>query len=433
MVGIKGIYVPHNKNTSGSTPTIIKTPNEVRIPMKMHAGAPAAPVVNIGRMVKIGELIGDAFKGKVSAPVHASVSGRVKSIDQFNPLTGEEEVSVVITADENQTMFEGLTPPTVTNTQEFLSAVQDSGVVGLGGAGYPTAPKLTLREGVNIDYILVNGAECEPYITSDTRAMVDSTQDVFYGCLLMKKYIDPKQVIICIEDNKPEAITKLKELTKTTDGISVHVLPSSYPQGERKVLVYNVTGRIVPEGARLPDVGCIVLNCTTVAVFAHYIRTGMPLTHRVVTVDGSAVKNPQNVIAPIGTPIHHIFEHCGGFKDEVGKIIMGGPMMGTAVPNTDMPLLKYNNALLAFNKRDSKPPMEVPCIKCGRCIENCPMKLMPSHIEDAYERDDIQMLTKLKVGMCVECGCCAYLCPSKRPLAQAIKLASNMEWEARRK
>ena len=430
---IKGIYVPHNKNTASSRPTLIATPSEVRLPMKMHAGAPAAPVVSIGKMVKVGELIGDAFKGKVSSPVHASVSGRVKSIDHLNPITGEEEVSVVITADEKQSAFEGIVPPAVTNTQEFLNAVQDSGVVGLGGAGYPTAPKLTLKEGVNIDYILVNGAECEPYITSDTRAMIDNTKDVFYGCVLMKKYISPTEIIICIENNKPDAIAKLKELTKTAEGISVHVLPSSYPQGERKVLVYNVTGRIVPEGARLPDVGCIVLNCTTVAVFAHYIRTGMPLTHRIVTVDGSAVKNPQNVIAPIGTPIQHIFEHCGGLTEDVGKIIMGGPMMGLAVPSTHMPLLKCNNALLAFNKKDSIPPIPAPCIKCGRCIEKCPMNLMPSHIEDAYEREDIQMLTKLKVGMCVECGCCAYLCPSKRPLAQAIKLASNMEWEARRK
>ena len=433
MERIKGIYVPHNKNTASDVPRAMATPPQVRIPMKMHAGAPAAPVVNIGKTVKIGERIGDAFKGKVSSPVHASISGKVKSIDHVNPITGEEEVSVVIIADEEQSMYEGIVPPVVTNTQEFLKAVENSGVVGLGGAGYPTAPKLTLRDGIEIDYILVNGAECEPYITSDTRAMIDNTNDVFEGCVLMKKYINPKQVIICIEDNKPEAIGKLEELSENAEGISVHVLPSSYPQGERKVLVYNVTGRIVPEGARLPDVGCIVLNCTTVAVFAHYIRTGMPLTHRIVTVDGSAVVAPQNVIAPIGTPIKHIFDHCGGLKEDLGKIIMGGPMMGLAVPTTDMPLLKYNNALLAFNKKDSQPPIESPCIKCGRCIEKCPINLMPSHIEDAYERGDIQMLTKLKVGMCVECGCCAYLCPSKRPLAQAIKLASNMEWEARKR
>ena len=433
MTRIKGIHVPHNKNTASCTPTNLATPKEVRLPMKMHSGASAVPVVAVGDQVKIGQLIGATAEGKVSSPVHATIAGKVKGIDLLHPVTGEKDTSIVIVADEEQSNFEELSPPVVTNTKEFLDAVANSGVVGLGGAGYPTAPKLTLREGVNLDYILINGAECEPYITSDTRAMVDYTDDVSAGCLLMKKYIGPKQIIICIEDNKPQAITKLQELSQTVEGISVHVLPSSYPQGERKVLVYNVTGRIVPEGARLPDVGCIVLNCTTVAVFAQYIKTGQPLTRRVVTVDGSAVKKPQNVIAPIGTPIKDIFEHCGGLTDDVGKIIMGGPMMGLAVPSTQMPLLKYHNALLAFNKKDSRPPIETPCIKCGRCIEKCPMNLMPSHIEDAFERKNIPMLTKLKVGMCVECGCCAYLCPAKRPLAQALKLASNMEWEARRR
>jgi len=432
LLRIKGINIPHCKNTTHFTPVPIPTPSQVRLPMKMHSGAPAVPVVNVGQEVKTGQLIATAFQGKASSPVHASICGKVKSIDQLHPITGEKEVSIVITANEEQSKYENITPPVVTTTQEFLNAVEDSGVVGLGGAGYPTALKLTLKEGVHLDYILINGAECEPYITSDTRAMVDYTQDVFEGCVLMKKYIQPKEVVICIEDNKPEAIKKFQELSQSSEGISVRVLPSNYPQGERKVLVYNVTGRIVPEGARLPDIGCVVLNCTTVAVFTQYIKTGMPLTHRIVTVDGSAVRKPQNVIAPIGTPIQYIFNHCG-LTDDVDKIIMGGPMMGTAVPSMEMPLLKYNNALLAFNKEDSKPAWEAPCIKCGRCIEKCPMNLMPSHIEDAFERKDLELLVKLKVIMCVECGCCAYLCPSKRPLAQVTKLASNMVWEAPRR
>jgi electron transport complex protein RnfC len=432
MSRIKGIYVPHNKNTAACVPQAIATPKEVRLPMKMHSGSPAVPVVKVGETVKIGQLIG-AANGRVSSPVHASVAGKVKSIDELNPITGDKGVSIAIAADEEQAVFEDITPPVVTSVAQFLDAVQNSGVVGLGGAGYPTAPKITLKEGVNLDYILINGAECEPYITSDTRAMVDNATEVFEGCVLLKKYINPKQIIICIEDNKPEAIAGLEDMAKDVPGISVQALPSYYPQGERKVLVYNITGRIVPEGARLTDVGCIVLNCTTVAVFAHYINTGMPLTHRIVTVDGSAVRKPQNVIAPIGTPINDIFEHCGGLTEDVDKIIMGGAMMGLAVPSTQMPLLKCNNALLAFNKEDSKPAVETACIKCGICIEKCPMKLMPSFIEKAYESKDIKMLTKLKVGMCIECGCCAYLCPANRPLVQATKIGSNMEWEARRK
>jgi len=401
----------------------------------MHGGAPAKPVVAVGDQVKVGQLIAEA-DGKVSSPVHASVSGKVKSIDEFDPITGEKgekSASIVITADGEQTIFEGLSPPVVTNTSEFLAAVRDSGVVGLGGAGYPTAPKLTLREGTNLDYILINGAECEPYITSDTRTMVDDAEYVFEGSMLLKKYLGPKKVIICIEDNKPEAIEKLKALTVDSDGLEVCPLPSRYPQGERKVLVYNVTNRIVPEGGRLTDVGCIVVNCTTVAVFARYIKTGMPLTHRSITVDGSAVKSPKNVIAPIGTPIRALFEFCGGISEDAKKIIMGGPMMGSAVPSLDMPTVKVTGSVMAFTAKDAKAFEPTPCIKCGRCIQNCPINLMPSHIEDAYELKNVDLLNKYKVNMCVECGCCAYVCPARRPLSHVMVLSKNMQWEARQK
>jgi len=430
---IKGIHAPHHKNTAKYTPEAIPTPGEVRLQMSMHSGSPAKPVVKVGDMVKVGQLIGAAAEGRVSSPVHASVSGKVKAIDEFDPFTGKKSVSIVITADEEQTLYEGLTPPVVTNTAEFLDAVQNSGVVGLGGAGYPTAPKLTLKEGTNLDYILVNGAECEPYITSDTRAMVDDADMVFEGSVLMKKYINPGKVVICIEDNKPEAIEKLKKLCETAEGVEVEVLPSHYPQGERKVLVYNVTGRIVPEGGRLTDVGCIVINCTTVAIFAKYIKTGMPLTHRVITMDGSGIKSPKNVIAPIGTPISKLFEFCGGLTDDAEKIIMGGPMMGSAVPDLEAPTVKVTSAVLAFNNEDSKPPVVTACIKCGRCVQNCPMKLMPSHIEDAFEMKNVDLLNKYKVNMCAECSCCSYICPAKRPLAQALMLAKNFQWEENRK
>jgi len=399
--------------------------------MKMHSGSPARPVVKVGDTVKVGQLIGEA-DGRVSSPVHASVSGKINSIDNIDGLTGKKAVTITIASDGKQELYEFLTPPDVTGTQEFLAAVQNSGVVGLGGAGYPTAPKLTLKEGTELDYILINGAECEPYITSDTRTMVDETEDVFLGAKLMKEYLKPKKIIICIEDNKPEAIKKLTELSKEVQDIEVLPLPSLYPQGERMVLVYNVTGRIVPEGGRLTDVGCIVINCTTVAVFAKYIRTGIPLVSRCVTVDGSAVKAPGNVIAPIGTPIRELFDYCGGLKDDVKKIILGGPMMGSAVPNTGIPVVKVTNAVLALSEKDANPPSPSACIKCGRCISKCPMNLMPSFIEDAFELKKIEVLKKYKVNLCAECGCCAYLCPSKRPLAQVMTLSKDMLWEASR-
>jgi len=424
MKKIAGVHVPHYKHTAGCVPVELPVPAEVRLPMSMHAGTPATPIVKVGDEVKVGQLIGEAA-GRVCSPVHASVSGKVKSIETLDGLTGESGLTLTIASDGTQTVCEGLDPPKVTNLTEFLDAVQNSGVVGLGGAGYPTAPKLTLKEGIKLDYILINGAECEPYITSDTRAMVDRTEDVWAGALLLKEYLQPKNIVICIEDNKPEAIAKFQALATGVEGMEVRVLPSLYPQGERKVLVYNVTGRIVPEGARLTDVGCIVINCTTVAVFATYIRTGMPLVKRCVTVDGSAVMVPQNVLAPIGTPIRDLFEFCG-LREDVKKVIRGGPMMGSAVPNLDVPMVKITNAVLALSAKDAALPEPTACIKCGRCISQCPMALMPSFIEGVFELKKTEWLRKYKVDLCAECGCCAYVCPSKRPLAQVMTLSKKL-------
>ena len=430
MRRVSGIWVPHCKNTAGCAPAVIPTPPEVTLPMAMHSGKPAKPVVAVGDLVKVGQVIGEAA-GAVSSPVHASVSGRVKSIVEYDGMTGKKATSILIASDGEQRVLEGITPPTVTNLAEFLDAVRDSGVVGLGGAGYPTASKLTLKDTVKLDYILINGAECEPYITSDTRAMVDDTQYVWEGARLLKEYLKPQHVIICIEDNKPEAIQKLQALCADIPGMEVRVLPSVYPQGERKVLVYNVTGRIVPEGARLPDVGCVVINCTTVAVLAKYIKTGMPMVSRCVTVDGPAVKAPRNVIAPIGTPIRALLDFCGGLREDVKKIILGGPMMGKAVPDLDMPVVKVTNAVLAFSGKEADSAEPSACIKCGRCISKCPMNLMPSYIENAFELKKLELLRKYKVGMCAECGSCAYICPARRPLAQVMTLAKQMLWKGR--
>jgi electron transport complex protein RnfC len=429
MKKLGGVSAPYYKNTVNCIPQVIPVPSEVKLPMSMHSGAPAKPVVAAGDYVKVGQLIGEPA-GFVSSPVHASVSGTVKSIDSFDSITGEKGVTITITADGNQTPWD-VTPPRVTNLSEFLEAVKNSGVVGLGGAGYPTAPKFTLKESVKLDYILVNGAECEPFITSDTRTMVDDTSYVWEGVKLMKEFLKPKNIVICIEDNNSEPIKKLQKLCREhldagIEGVSVRVLPSLYPQGERKVLVYNVTGRIVPEGGRLPDIGCVVVNCTTVATFAKYIKTGMPLVSKCITVDGSAVRNPMNVIAPVGTPVRDLFEFCGGLKDDVKKVTLGGPMMGVAIPCLDIPVVKITNAVLAFSAKDAVPPEPSPCIKCGRCMFKCPMNLMPPYIENAFELKKPELLKKFKVSMCAECACCAFTCPAKRPLVQVMKLANKM-------
>lgn len=420
MKRLGGVNAPHRKNTAAKKPEYLPTPSEIVLPMAMHIGAPANPVVKVGDEVKVGQLIGEAT-GFVSSPVYTGVSGKVKSIDAFMTVMGAKTTAVTITADGLQTPLEGITPPTVTNLAEFLAAVRESGVVGLGGAGFPTAVKFTVKDLSKIDYILINAAECEPYITSDTRTMIDDAQAVQEGVLLLKKYLETKNIVFGIEKNKPEPIKIMKAFADKTEGVEVISLPSIYPQGGEKVLIYSITGRVVPEGKLPLDVGVIVINCTTLAAIAKYIKTGMPLVQKCITVDGSAVREPKNVIVPIGTPLRDVFEFCGGLVD-AEKILYGGPMMGVSIPDIGLPVLKNTNAALAFNKKDATLAEETACIRCGRCVEHCPLNLMPLDLETAYKLKSPEMLEKLKVNVCMECGCCSYICPAKRPLVQTMKL-----------
>ncbi len=422
---LSGVHVPHLKKTEDCVPEHIPVPAEVVLPMSMHIGAPSKPVVNPGDEVKVGQLIAEA-SGFVSSPVYASVSGKVKSVEAFEGANGMRSTAVVIVSDGNQTPYELLKPPVVTNADEFINAVRESGAVGLGGAGFPTAAKLKVNDPSKIDYIIINGAECEPFITSDTRTMIDDAGLVWAGAHLIKKYLGTQNVVIAIEDNKPLPIKKMKEFSAGDNAIEVRTLSAMYPQGGEKVLIYNITGRIVPEGKLPLDVGVIVLNCTTVATIARYISTGMPLVSKCITVDGSAVKEPKNVIAPIGTPVSALFEYCGGFSEEAKKVLYGGPMMGIAIPDLSLPVLKSTNAVLAFNEKDARTPEETACIRCGRCVSRCPLKLMPFSIETAYKLNKPELLEKYKVNICMECGCCAFTCPAKRRLVHVMKLSKAM-------
>jgi electron transport complex protein RnfC len=392
--------------------------------MSMNIGAPAKPVVKAGDEVKVGQLIAEAG-GFVSSPIHSGVSGKVKKIDEVLQFTGQTCQAIIIESDGLQTPYEGLKAPEVTDFDSFINAVRDSGVVGLGGAGFPTSVKLKV-DPEKVDYICVNGAECEPYITADTRTMLDDSQLLVDGIALLQKYLKPGKVFIGIEDNKPKCIAKLRDLVKGMDGVEVAALPSLYPQGGEKVMIHNTTGRIVPEGKLPIDVGCIVINTSTLVTIARYIQTGMPLVEKYVTVDGSAIANPQNVIAPIGTSVKDVVEFTGGFKCDAKKIILGGPMMGVSVPDVESPVVKNTGAILCFNEKDATPPPITPCIKCGRCIAHCPLNLMPANIETAFELKKPEELKELKVNLCMECGCCAFVCPAKRPLVQVNKLAKGM-------
>ncbi len=426
---MNGVHVPHYKNTAACAPNRMPVPAQLVIPMAMHIGARANPVVKAGDQVKVGQLIAEAG-GFVSAPIYSGASGTVKKIEDILVSNGQKVPAIFIDTDGQQEVFEGIKAPEVTDLESFLAAVRDSGVVGLGGAGFPTSVKLKCDLD-RIDAVIVNGAECEPFITSDTRTMIDRADEVYEAIQLMEKYMQVKRVIIGIEDNKPECIENFKKICAGDSAVEVQALPASYPQGGEKVLIYNTIGKIVPEGKLPLDVGAIVINCTTLATIAHFVKTGMPLVEKCLTVDGSAVKNPQNVIAPIGTPLKDVFEFAGGFKEDPYKVLYGGPMMGIAVPNLDCPVLKNTNAVLAFNKKDGTPAEPSACIKCGKCISSCPLQLMPAEIQIAFEKGDIEELKALKVNLCMECGCCSFVCPAKRPLVQNHKLAKAMVMKAK--
>lgn len=418
---LPGVRAPHRKHTAGMAPIRMPAPAVVKIPMSMNIGRPAAPVVKAGDTVQVGQLIAEAG-GFVSSPVYASVSGTVKKPEEMLLFNGGVCPVVVIESDGEQTPYEGLKAPEVTDFDSFIDAVAKSGVVGLGGAGFPTAVKLKV-DPAKVDYICVNGAECEPYITADTRTMLDDSRLLLDGVALLQKYLQPGKVIIGIEDNKKQAIEKLRGMSKDMAGVEVAALPALYPQGGEKVLIHNTTGRIVPEGKLPIDVGCVVINTTTLAALARYIQTGMPLTEKYVTVDGSAIRNPQNVIVPIGTSLKDVAEFTGGFKEEPKKVLMGGPMMGIAMPDLEQVVVKNTNAVLFFGAKDAAAPEPTACIKCGRCVAHCPLRLMPADIETAYKMNKAEELKALKVNLCMECGCCGFICPARRPLVQTNKLA----------
>lgn len=420
----KGVHAPHRKNTANLAPVKMPIPATVTIPMSMHIGAPAKPVVKVGDLVQVGQVIAEAG-GFVSAPIHSSVSGKVKKLDEMLASNGSYMPVVIIETDGEQTPFEGLAPHPVETCEELVAAVRDSGIVGLGGAGFPTSVKLA-ADPEKVKAIILNGAECEPYITSDTRTMLDRSEELWAGIKLLQKLYSPEKVIIGIEKNKPECIAMYKELCATTEGVEVCALPSIYPQGGEKVLIRQTTGLIVPEGKLPLDVGAVVINVTTLVSIVEYITTGMPLVSKCVTVDGSAVAEPKNVIVPIGTAMQEVFQFCGGFKADPMKVLYGGPMMGIAVPTLESPVLKNTNAIIAMDEKDATIAPESVCIRCGRCISQCPLNLQPTALNAAYLDGDAEALEKLKVNLCMECGCCNFVCPAHRQLVQSNKLGKAL-------
>lgn len=432
-----GVHPPQNKGTQGMAFVEVNGFKTITIPLNLQVGPGCSALVKKGDPVKVGQKIGEPL-GHWSVPAHSSVSGTVVSVKKEILSNGSVADLVAIESDGQQTLDESIKPPAVTDKASFLSAIRDSGLVGLGGAAFPTHVKLNPPDGKTIDTLVINGAECEPYITADDQIMRTRADRIIKGINLVCHYLDISRCLIGVEDNKPEAIKALNDAINShagelKAGISVVSVKTLYPTGAEKVLIRYLTDRIVPENGLPADVGVVVLNVGTVSFIADVIDTGMPLIRKFVTVDGSAMNRRGNYDLPIGAPIEDVIEAVGGAKGPIGKVIMGGPMMGVAIDDIRHPILKHTNSLIMAGEKGAKIPKEWNCIHCGRCSRSCPMMLMPSELDMAARQENIEELREFHVMNCIECGCCTYVCPAKRYLVQNIRIGKNLYRQAARK
>lgn len=422
-----GAHLPHFKNTAEIETVVMPYPDTVYIPLSQHIGAPANPVVKKGDEVFVGTLIAEA-SGFISAPVHSSVSGTVKGIVDKTLNSSVAVRCVEIESDGKGTPDPNLKPFEINSAEDISAAAKECGLVGLGGAGFPAHVKLLPPKDSNIDTLIINAAECEPYITSDYRECIENVDGIIAATYLLKDKLNIEKVVICVENNKPKAIKNLMAVAAdkqdVDDKVKLMKLPSTYPQGAEKVIIYSATGRKVPLGKLPSDVGCIVMNVTSLAKLYDFISTGMPLTSKRITVDGTAVSEPKNLLVPIGTPIKSVLEYMNIDTENIGRVIMGGPMMGQPVASLDAVVEKRTNALLVMAK-DERARITTACIRCGRCQRTCPMNLTPARVETAYKKGDTDSFERLNVNYCIECGSCSYICPAKRPLTEVMRIAKS--------
>ncbi len=423
-----GIHPPHfKKATEKISVQRAEVPQTVTIPLQQHIGAPCEPIVKVGDKVKIGQKIGEA-KAFVSAPVHSSIAGTVKKLVSLDSSTGSKAMCVVIEADGSNEVHEDIKPKGDINSltkTEIIQIVKEAGITGMGGAGFPTHVKLSPPPEKKIDSIILNGAECEPYLTADHRLMLENPKKVVYGLKALMKAVDAQNGYIGIEENKPDAI---EVMTKTvSNAANIHVVPlkTKYPQGDEKRLINAATGREVPSGGLPMDVGVVVNNVGTAAAIADAIQTGMPVIERIVTITGSAIKEPKNLIVKVGTSFKEVIEQCGGYKEEPGKIISGGPMMGIAQYSDEVPVIKGTSGILVLNKKEAKIPEPQNCIRCGKCVDICPVNLQPLFISQFSLKRMYDEAESYHALDCIECGSCSYICPSKRPLLHSIRMGKR--------
>lgn len=431
-----GVHPDDGKRFTKDKPVQTYLPKgELVFPLSQHIGAPAKAIVQKKDQVLMGQTIAQAG-GFVSADIVSSVSGTVKAIEPRLTLSGAKVDSIIIENDGNYTPVEGLgryRDYTKMTKQEILDAVKSAGIVGLGGAGFPTHVKLMPKDPDKIDYIIVNGAECEPYLTSDYRMMIECPQHIVSGLKVMLRLFDHAQGVIAVEANKPTGIKNLEELVKKEDRIKVVPLKTKYPQGAERNLIYAVTGRKI-NSTKLPaDAGCIVDNVDTVIAIHMAVCESTPLMRRIFTVSGDGINNPSNFQVKIGTSYAELAEAAGGLKEGVKKVISGGPMMGMSIPTLDVPIVKTSSALTCFMKDDVERFEETACIRCGKCVEVCPSNIVPQMMMDAAMKYDTKRFAELNGMECCECGSCTFACPARRPLTQAFRQMRQAVMAERRK
>lgn len=429
-----GIHPYDGKELSKNCPIEKYLPKgEMVYPLSQHIGAPAVPVVEKGDRVLAGQKIAEAG-GFVSSPIHASVSGTVKGIEPRLTATGTMVKSIIIENDQQyeETEFTPAALETLT-LEEILKRIQEGGVVGMGGAGFPTHVKLAPKEPEKIEYVLVNGAECEPYLTSDYRRMIEEPEKLVEGLRVMLTLFPNAKGYICIEDNKPDCIEKLNKLVKDIPRMEVKELLTKYPQGGERSLIYAATGREINSSMLPADVGCVVDNVDTVVAIYKAVLLGRPVMRRVVTVTGDAIKTCRNFNVLLGTNMEELIQAAGGFTGEPEKVISGGPMMGFSMYDLKVPCIKTTSAFLSLKKDPVAEAVQTACINCGRCVSVCPGHVLPARLATFAEHGDMENFQKFDGMECCECGCCSYICPAKRPLTQSIKSMRKMVLAARKK
>ncbi len=408
-------------------------PSTVVLPLRQHLGAPCSPTVGKGDRVLVGTVVGDA-EAFVSAPVHSSVSGTVQNVAPYPHPAGGEVLAVIVENDGENEIDPGLSPRDWKKLDEdgIRRAVRSAGMVGLGGAAFPTHVKLSPPRQYPIDTVILNGAECEPFLTSDYRLMLEAAEEIVEGLRIIMKAVGAPRGVVAVEDNKPQALRAMAE-TIRDPAIELRSLHTRYPQGAEKVLITTVLGREVPSGGLPMHVGVVVNNVGTAQAIARYFRTGMPLVERVVTVTGSVVRDPSNLLIPLGSSFASAVEACGGFSETPAKVIMGGPMMGLAQYTLDVPVVKGTSGILALSSAEAGYEIlrEPVCIRCGRCVQACPMNLIPNYLAIYGHREKWADLERLHINDCIECGCCTYTCPTRNPIVQLIK-AGKVELERRK-